>query len=55
MKKIVDHADAIIVSPARREEVQKMAGRRKKIIEFLYRPDDASTNHLNIVLLEGKK
>ncbi|MFC1582125.1 GntR family transcriptional regulator [Planctomycetota bacterium] len=54
MKVFIKRADAVITSPTRYAAVRKAAGRRKKIIEFIYTPDEASTNNLNIMLLENK-
>jgi DNA-binding transcriptional regulator YhcF (GntR family) len=54
MKAFIKKVDAVITSPTRYAAVRKAAGRGKKIIEFIYTPDEASANNLNIMLLENK-
>lgn len=46
---------AVLVSPSRYSDVLKVAGDDKQVIEFLYTPDEASINNLNITLFEGKE
>jgi len=53
VRKVVEECNAVLVSPSRREEVERMAHGR--VIEFLYTPDEASVNNLKIALLEGRR
>lgn len=47
--------DAVIVSPGRKKEVERLVGRGVEIIEFVYRPDAGSLSLLKTALLEGRR
>lgn len=46
---------AVIVSPGRRREVERLLPRRIEVIEFVYRPDAGSLNLLRSALLDARR
>ena len=52
---IIKHSDVLLVSPGRRREVEKLCPEGKEIIEFVYRPDQASVNLLKTALVEYER
>ncbi|MCR4398320.1 MAG: GntR family transcriptional regulator [Firmicutes bacterium] len=48
-------ADAFIVSPGRKKEVEALVPRGSEVIEFVYRPDAGSINLLRSVIIEAKR
>lgn len=52
VQQIIERSDVLLVSPGRRREVQKLCPEGKEVIEFVYRPDQASVNLLKAALLE---
>ncbi len=50
--RVIERSDVLLVSPGRRREVEKLCPEGKEIIEFVYRPDQASVNLLKTALLE---
>ncbi|NPV71595.1 MAG: GntR family transcriptional regulator [Firmicutes bacterium] len=53
--KALKDADAVVVSPGRKKEVQPLLPRGTDIIEFVYRPDAGSVSMLKSVILEAKR
>ncbi len=51
---VIERSDVLLVSPGRRREVEKLCPEGKEVIEFVYRPDQASVNLLKTALLEFK-
>lgn len=47
--------EAVIVSPGRRKEVERLVSRGVEVIEFVYRPDAGSLSLLKTALMEGRK
>lgn len=52
VQRIIERSDVLLVSPGRRREVEKLCPEGKEVIEFVYRPDQASVNLLKTALLE---
>lgn len=52
VQRVIEHSDVLLVSPGRRREVEKLCPEGKEVIEFVYRPDQASVNLLKTALLE---
>ena len=50
--RIIERSDVLLVSPGRRREVERLCPEGKEVIEFVYRPDQASVNLLKTALLE---
>lgn len=46
---------AVIVSPGRRREVERLLPKRVEVIEFVYRPDAGSLNLLRTALLDARR
>lgn len=55
VQRIIEHSDVLLVSPGRRREVEKLCPEGKEIIEFVYRPDQASVNLLKTALVEYER
>ncbi len=53
--RMLDEVDAVLVSPSRRREVEKLLPRPMEVIEFIYRPDEGSVNMLRSALVEKKE
>jgi len=52
VRQLIDSIEVVVVSPGRKDEVQKMVGRRPiEVIEFIYRPDMGSINLLKNAVL----
>lgn len=52
LKQLIDTVEVVVVSPGRKEEVEKLTGSRPiEIIEFIYRPDMGSINLLKNAVL----
>lgn len=51
----LDAAQAVIVSPSRRSDVERLLERPLEVIEFVYRPDEGSINMLRSALVEKKE
>ncbi|NLY54131.1 MAG: GntR family transcriptional regulator [Firmicutes bacterium] len=49
---VIERNDVLLVSPGRRREVEKLCPPGKTIIEFVYRPDQASVNLLKTAIME---
>lgn len=52
VQRLIERSDVLLVSPGRRREVERLCPEGKEIIEFVYRPDQASVNLLKSALLE---
>lgn len=52
---IIERSDVLLVSPGRRREVEELCPEGKDIIEFVYRPDQASVNLLKTALVEYQR
>ncbi len=52
VQRVIERSDVLLVSPGRRREVEKLCPEGKEVIEFVYRPDQASVNLLKTALLE---
>ena len=53
--RVLDKVDAVLVSPGRRREVERLMARPVEVIEFVYRPDEGSVNMLRSALVEKKE
>jgi GntR family transcriptional regulator len=53
--KVLDKVDAVLVSPGRRRDVERLLSRQMEIIEFIYRPDEGSVNMLRSALVDKKE
>jgi len=53
--RVLDRVSAVLVSPSRRREVEKLLPRKMDVIEFVYRPDEGSINMLRSALVEKKE
>ena len=54
LKKIIDDCDAIIVSPGRYKDIQKLNKGNKEIIKFVFNLDDDSVKALKSKFIELK-
>ena len=52
---ILKNAEAIIVSPGRKREIQEKAKKGVEMIEFVFSPDRTSINNLRITIVELEK
>ncbi|MHB1685147.1 MAG: hypothetical protein ACYCYO_20465 [Bacilli bacterium] len=52
LKSFLHTVDAVIVSPGRRREVERLAKPRQMVIEFIFKPDSASINLLRAALAD---
>lgn len=55
LKRVLEGVQAVIASPGRCREVERLVPGGMEIIEFIYRPDAGSINLLRSVLLERKQ
>jgi len=55
LRAFLAEVDAVIVSPGRKREVERLLPREMDVIEFIYRPDTGSVNLLESVLLERRQ
>lgn len=53
--KVLEKVDAVLVSPGRRRDVERLLSRPIEIIEFIYRPDEGSVNMLRSALVDKKE
>jgi len=52
IRQLIDTVEVVVVSPGRKEEIEKIAGRRPlEVIEFIYKPDMGSINLLKNAVL----
>jgi len=54
LRQFIQGVDALIVSPSRRKEIEALADGRP-VTEFLFAPDEGSTNNIRISLFELKQ
>jgi GntR family transcriptional regulator len=52
---LLEQVKAVLVSPGRKREVQRMLPEPMEVIEFVYRPDEGSINMLRSALVERKE
>ncbi len=55
LRRFLDGLYAVITSPGRKKEVERLLPRDMEVIEFIYRPDTGSINMLESVLLERRE
>lgn len=53
--RMLEQVSAVLVSPGRRREVERLLSRPVEVIEFVYRPDEGSINMLRSALVEKKE
>jgi GntR family transcriptional regulator len=53
--KMLERVSAVLVSPSRKREVERLLLKPTEVIEFVYRPDEGSINMLRSALVEKKE